>query len=85
MVAGNIGTSFCMSLVNRDYQYVVLEISSFQLERVNHFRPNIAIILNITPDHLDRYDFDFTNTKKLNIEFLKIKFQQILLFTILII
>ena len=64
LVAGNIGTSFCMSLVNRDYQYIVLEISSFQLERVNHFRPNIAIILNITPDHLDRYDFDFTKYKK---------------------
>ncbi len=64
LVAGNIGTSFCMSLVNRDYQYIVLEISSFQLERVNHFRPNIAIILNITPDHLDRYDFDFNKYKK---------------------
>ena len=64
LVAGNIGTSFCMSLVNRDYQYIVLELSSFQLERVDHFRPNIAIILNITPDHLDRYDFDFTKYKK---------------------
>ena len=64
LVAGNIGTSFCMSLVNRDYEYIVLELSSFQLERVNQFRPNIAIILNITPDHLDRYDFDFTKYKK---------------------
>ena len=64
LVAGNIGTSFCMSLANRDYEYIVLEISSFQLERVDHFRPNIAIILNITPDHLDRYDFDFTKYKK---------------------
>ena len=64
LIAGNMGISFCMSLVNRDYQYIVLEISSFQLERVDHFRPNIAIILNITPDHLDRYDFDFTKYKK---------------------
>ncbi len=64
LVAGNIGTSFCMSLVNRDYKYIVLEISSFQLERVYHFRPNIAIILNVTPDHLDRYDFDFIKYKK---------------------
>tara|TARA_B100000900_G_scaffold380509_1_gene366275 strand:+ start:210 stop:1529 length:1320 start_codon:yes stop_codon:yes gene_type:complete len=64
LVAGNIGISFCMSLVDRDYKYVVLELSSFQLERVEHFRPNIAIILNITPDHLDRYAFDFTLYKK---------------------
>ena len=64
LVAGNIGISFCMSLVDRDYKYVVLELSSFQLERVEHFRPNIAIILNITPDHLDRYAFDFTIYKK---------------------
>ena len=64
LVAGNIGTSFCMSLANRDYEYVVLELSSFQLERIDHFRADIAIILNITPDHLDRYDFDFTKYKK---------------------
>jgi len=64
LIAGNIGTSFCMSLVDRDYKYVVLELSSFQLERVEHFRPNIAIILNITPDHLDRYAFDFSLYKK---------------------
>ncbi len=64
LVAGNIGISFCMSLVDRDYKYVVLELSSFQLERVEHFRPNIAIILNITPDHLDRYACDFTLYKK---------------------
>ena len=64
LVAGNIGISFCMSLVDRDYKYIVLELSSFQLERVEHFRPNIAIILNITADHLDRYAFDFTLYKK---------------------
>ena len=57
VVAGNIGTAF--SAVVRDIQpsaTVVLEVSSFQLERIESFHPAIAILLNITPDHLDRYD-----------------------------
>ncbi len=55
-VAGNIGSPFCdvCDKVTRD-GWVILEISSFQLERCFEFRPNIAVILNLTPDHLDRY------------------------------
>ena len=43
-----------------DYEYFVLEISSFQLDDIEQFAPHIAVITNITPDHLDRYHYDFT-------------------------
>ncbi len=55
-VGGNIGNSFAQLLLVRDYEYFVLEISSFQLEGIYKFKPNVALILNITPDHLDRYE-----------------------------
>ncbi len=55
LIAGNIGISFSGELAIRDYDYVVLETSSFQLDGINTFRPHIAILLNISPDHLDRY------------------------------
>jgi UDP-N-acetylmuramoylalanine--D-glutamate ligase len=58
-VAGNIGQSFARSLAEGDHDYFVLEISSFQLDGIIDFRADIAILLNITPDHLDRYDNDF--------------------------
>ena len=66
-IGGNIGTSFCAQLADGvDFDYWVLEVSSFQLEHCYEFNPDIAIILNITPDHLDRYENNFQqyiNTK----------------------
>ena len=59
LVAGNIGFGFSRGIAEKDYDYVVLEISSFQLDRISKFQPDIAIILNITPDHLKRYNNDF--------------------------
>lgn len=61
-VGGNIGKSFARLLVEESlHDYYVLELSSFQLDGIIHFRPNIAILLNITPDHLDRYDYRMAN------------------------
>jgi len=56
LVAGNVGVSFARSIAERDYDFIVLELSSFQLDGIKNFRSDIAILLNITPDHLDRYD-----------------------------
>lgn len=56
-LGGNIGKSFAQLVVDDVYDYYVLEISSFQLDDVVSFRPYIAILLNITPDHLDQYDY----------------------------
>jgi UDP-N-acetylmuramoylalanine--D-glutamate ligase len=56
-LGGNIGKSFAEMVVNDEYDYYVLEISSFQLDDVVSFKPYIAILLNITPDHLDQYDY----------------------------
>lgn len=55
-LAGNMGDSFAKQVAERDYDHYVLEVSSFQLDGIVRFKPNIAMILNITPDHLDRYD-----------------------------
>ncbi len=57
-LAGNIGKSFARQVAEAHYDYYVLELSSFQLEGVYDFRADIAVLLNITPDHLDRYDHD---------------------------
>ena len=59
LIAGNIGVSFALSISERDYKYIVLELSSFQLDDIKYFRSDIAIILNITPDHLNRYNNNF--------------------------
>ena len=59
-IAGNIGESFAKQVQNSNANYV-LELSSFQLDGIEKFRPHIAIITNITPDHLDRYDYKFEN------------------------
>ena len=59
--AGNIGDSFALQVAEKNYSNYVLEISSFQLDGTTNFRPHIAILTNITPDHLDRYDYDFQN------------------------
>lgn len=58
-MAGNIGDSFARMVAEKDYSYYVLEISSFQLDGIRDFRPHIAVITNITEDHLDRYEYDF--------------------------
>ncbi len=57
-MGGNVGKSFARILMERDYEYFVLEISSFQLDDIHTFRPNIGLLLNITPDHLDRYGYE---------------------------
>ncbi|GAB1855447.1 UDP-N-acetylmuramoyl-L-alanine--D-glutamate ligase [Flavobacteriaceae bacterium MHTCC 0001] len=63
-LSGNIGDSFAKQLLEKDYRNYVLEISSFQLDDVVDFKPKIAVITNITPDHLDRYDYQFENYVK---------------------
>ncbi|WP_222983361.1 UDP-N-acetylmuramoyl-L-alanine--D-glutamate ligase [Flagellimonas meishanensis] len=60
-MAGNIGDSFAKIVAERDFEHYVLEISSFQLDGIVDFKPHIAIITNITPDHLDRYGYKFEN------------------------
>jgi UDP-N-acetylmuramoylalanine--D-glutamate ligase len=57
-IAGNIGKSFALQVAEEDYDYYVLELSSFQLDGLYEFKADIAILLNITPDHLDRYDYN---------------------------
>ena len=60
-LAGNIGNSLALQVAQQDHQYYVIELSSFQLDNMYDFRADIAILLNITPDHLDRYNFEFQN------------------------
>ncbi|HMV14097.1 MAG TPA: UDP-N-acetylmuramoyl-L-alanine--D-glutamate ligase [Chitinophagales bacterium] len=60
-LGGNIGTSFTRQVANGDKDYFVLEISSFQLDNCITFKPHIAILCNITEDHLDRYNYQFEN------------------------
>ena len=60
-LAGNIGDSFAKQILEKDYPNYVLEISSFQLDDIVKFKPHIAVITNITPDHLDRYDYKLEN------------------------
>ena len=61
LVAGNVGVGFALSIAERDYDYIVLELSSFQLDGIKNFRSDVAILLNITADHLDRYDYKLEN------------------------
>lgn len=60
-LGGNIGRSLAALVAEGGYHYYVVEISSFQLDGIINFRPDIAVLLNITPDHLDRYDYNFDN------------------------
>ena len=60
-LAGNIGRSLALQVAENPHEYYVIELSSFQLDNMYNFRANIAILLNITPDHLDRYEFKFEN------------------------
>ena len=57
-LAGNIGNSLALQVAEEHYDYYVIELSSFQLDNMYDFKADIAILLNITPDHLDRYNFD---------------------------
>jgi UDP-N-acetylmuramoylalanine--D-glutamate ligase len=60
-LAGNVGKSFAMQIATENYDYYVIELSSFQLDGMYEFKADIAILLNITPDHLNRYDYDLQN------------------------
>jgi UDP-N-acetylmuramoylalanine--D-glutamate ligase len=60
-LAGNIGDSFAKQVALCDFDYYVIELSSFQLDGMYEFKADIAVLLNITPDHLDRYDHEFQN------------------------
>ncbi|WP_411893482.1 UDP-N-acetylmuramoyl-L-alanine--D-glutamate ligase [Winogradskyella sp. A2] len=60
-LAGNIGDSFAKQLLENNHRNYVLEVSSFQLDDILEFKPKIAVLTNITPDHLDRYDYKFEN------------------------
>ena len=58
-VGGNIGDSFAQLVAEENYKEYVLELSSFQLDGIENFKPHIAIITNISPDHLDRYEYNY--------------------------
>ena len=58
-MAGNVGHSLARQVINDRFDFYVLELSSFQLDTLFDFKSDVAILLNITPDHLDRYDYDF--------------------------
>ena len=60
-LAGNVGQSLALQVATGIYDYFVLELSSFQLDGMTEFKADIAILLNITPDHLDRYEYNFQN------------------------
>jgi UDP-N-acetylmuramoylalanine--D-glutamate ligase len=58
-IGGNIGNSLAFLIAKNKFDYIVLELSSFQLEWTNKFKPAIAVITNLSPDHLERYDYSF--------------------------
>ncbi|MBP5340372.1 MAG: UDP-N-acetylmuramoyl-L-alanine--D-glutamate ligase [Prevotella sp.] len=60
-LAGNIGHSLALQVAEEPHEYYIIELSSFQLDNMYQFRANIAVLLNITPDHLDRYDNQMQN------------------------
>ncbi|MGL4780634.1 MAG: UDP-N-acetylmuramoyl-L-alanine--D-glutamate ligase [Bacteroidales bacterium] len=60
-LAGNVGASLALQVANHNYDFYVVELSSFQLDNMYNFRAHIAILLNITPDHLDRYEYNMQN------------------------
>jgi len=60
-MTGNVGNSFAMAVAEGGFDYYVIELSSFQLDGMYDFRADIAILMNITPDHLDRYDHNLQN------------------------
>lgn len=60
-LVGNIGKSFAAQVASNPQEVYVIEVSSFQLDRMKTFKPDVAVLLNITPDHLDRYDYQLKN------------------------
>lgn len=60
-LAGNVGKSLALQVATQNFDYYVIELSSFQLDNMYDFKANIAVLLNITPDHLDRYGYDMQN------------------------
>ncbi len=60
-MTGNVGNSFAMAVAERSYDYYVIELSSFQLDGMFEFKADVAILMNITPDHLDRYGYELQN------------------------
>jgi UDP-N-acetylmuramoylalanine--D-glutamate ligase len=60
-LVGNIGYSFARQIAEKPHKWYVMEVSSFQLDDIHQFRPDVSVLLNITPDHLDRYDYKFEN------------------------
>ncbi len=60
-MVGNIGYSFARQIAEKPCKWYVMEVSSFQLDDIKDFKPDVAVLLNITPDHLDRYDYKFEN------------------------
>lgn len=60
-MTGNVGNSFAMAVAEGDYDYYVIELSSFQLDGMYDFKADIAVLMNITPDHLDRYGYNLQN------------------------
>lgn len=60
-LAGNVGKSFALQVAQDNFDYYVIELSSFQLDNMYDFKADIAILMNITPDHLDRYNYEFKN------------------------
>jgi len=60
-LGGNVGKSFALQVARENHDYYVLELSSFQLDGMYKFKADVAVLLNITPDHLDRYDYNFEN------------------------
>lgn len=60
-LAGNVGNSFALQVAENSFDYFVIELSSFQLDNMYKFKAEIAVLMNITPDHLDRYEYKFQN------------------------
>jgi UDP-N-acetylmuramoylalanine--D-glutamate ligase len=60
-LAGNVGKSFAWQVADNNYDFYVIELSSFQLDGIINYKPHVAIITNISPDHLDRYDYKYQN------------------------
>ena len=60
-LAGNVGKSFALQVATENFDYYVIELSSFQLDNMYDFKADISVLLNITPDHLDRYEYKFQN------------------------
>ncbi len=58
-LAGNIGTSFAKQVADDDFEFYVLEVSSFQLDDIQNFRPYISLLLNLSQDHLDQYNYNY--------------------------